>query len=195
MNTIMKFIVMASVLGFTSLSQAGFLLEPYLNQSITGDAEDAGTLDADMAATLYGARIGYQSARGWMVGGDIQRGTGKFSQDTLVNDAEVDFQGLAAFFGYQTLMGLRFVGSYFLSGTANITNATPEFEYNKGSGFKATVGYSFMNMGAHWFALNLEYHSMTYDEAEQGATTFTAQDGKSTGIFLGVSFPLDFSRF
>ena len=197
MKALVKIFVVASLLTFTSVAQSGFLLEPYLNQSISGEATDSdptNTLDADASHLLYGARVGWMTMMGLMLGVDVQLGQGKWEFN---GGGEVDtsMQDLGAFIGYQTMMGFRFFLSYMFQNKTTLEYTNQSDAELSGSGFKLGVGYTFMNFGAPWFAINAEYHTNTFDECEQtnGCNGNLTYEVDQNAILLGVSFPIDFA--
>lgn len=190
MNSLLKCLIFGALLSFHPMAYGGLLLEPYLNQSLTGDADDGsvGGIDADTTQLLYGARLGWATPMGFMIGGDFQLGQGEWDQAGAVDSSIKD---LGAFVGYQSMMGLRVFLSYMFNAETTI-DSSPESELT-GTGFKVGVGYNFMHQGAPWFAINVEYHAATFDESEQGSSSGPlVNEIDATAILVGVSFPIDF---
>lgn len=185
-----KLLIFVAALGVSSSALAGFHMEPYLATALTGNYEfdTAVGTSGDYSRNNFGIKLGYQAPMGFQIGGDIQLGVGSYEfGNTDVDSANAEF---GAYVGYQSMMGLRgYVGYMFNS--AVVVDFTPDVTYT-GNGFKLGVGYSFMTMGVPWFAVNLEYHMMSYDEAEQAGTTLSNQEFNNDSIMLGVSFPFNF---
>jgi hypothetical protein len=168
------------VMGF-STAHAGLLIEPNVGFAVSGGWEQ-GNQDDDLSMTHIGSRIGYLTAMGLMFGGDLQYGMGTISDTT---EADVTTMDLGLFVGYQSFMGLRVYGAYFLSSLIDYDVAS-NLEMT-GAGFKLGVGYQFVE----YFALNLEYHMMTYDEAESTSGSGSLiNDFETNLIMISASFPI-----
>lgn len=170
-------------------ANAGFLLEPYVAKSLSGDWKTSGSKE-DASMSVTGVKMGYHSPTGFLVGGDLQLGIGEY--DNLVAglaSSDAAQVAISGFVGYQTAMGLRGYIHYFFSSAVVADDILAELEL-RGKGFKFGVGYSVLP----WLAVNLEYHMMTYDEYKNTTTTnFASLDPKMKNNFVmvGVSFPFN----
>lgn len=172
---------------FSSQSQAGILLEPFLGYAI-GSAEDASSPSTDYSykAPTFGARVGYQQL-GLMLGAEYS--TASLDMDYEVSGLSGSFTGntksqLGLFVGYNLPIMFRAWGTYYVS---------PTFEYSSGtelsgSGYGLGLGFT----GLPLVSLNLEYRSYTYDEATSGSSTGSIADYTISEILLSVSLPLVF---
>lgn len=188
-----RLLAVAAIMTFAFGAQAGFHLEPYTGLSVTGDYDAGNNNTGDFSVRNFGTKLGYQAASGLHFGGDIQLGVGEFSPDAA--GATDDDGGLAAFgayVGYQTAMGFRVYGTYLFRSALVVDGLINDTTFT-GDGFKVGAGYSFNQFDIPWLAVNLEYHTMNYDEAESGGISGTA-DLDTNFVMLLVSFPFDFGR-
>ena len=187
-----RLMVAMAALGFSTTAFAGFHMEPYVGANITGDYEFSGLggTSGDYSRTNFGIKLGYQAPVGIQIGGDIQLGTGSYDASAGGGDADSANAEFGAYLGYQSMMGLRgYVGYMFSS--AVIVDQVPSDDTYTGNGFKLGVGYSFMAMNVPWFAVNLEYHMMSYDEVETNSVSSTV-DFTNNAIMIVASFPFNF---
>lgn len=178
-----KLLVVLGVVCGVSAAQAGFHFEPYLGFGVSGTWEQ-GSSDGDMSQTNYGVKLGYQAPMGFQVGGDIQLGTGSIESGS--SDLDYAALGLGAYVGYQSMMGVRGYLSYLFNNALALDSAFDPIY--TGSGIKLGVGYRIIE----WFAVNLEYHMMTYDEYETSLGSTGIEDLKTNVIAINVSFPFNF---
>jgi hypothetical protein len=168
-------------------AQAGFLIEPFLGYTVSGETESAGESD-DVTALTYGARLGLTTL-GFMYG--IEYNMGNYTVKGDDGDSDGDFTNLGAFVGYEFPVMFRVWFSYYFNSTA-----TPESEGNseidfKGSGTSLGLGYT----GLPFVSINLVYTTNTFDEMEgtilgNSVNTSLTDELKMETITLGVSVPL-----
>ncbi len=175
------------VMGFSPLAQAGFHMEPHIGFGVSNDW-DSGSDSGDLSKTIGGIKLGYQADMGLQVGGEIQIGTGTFKQSSGTFGTDVDMVdvGIGPYLGYQSMLGIRGYLGVFRSAMA--LNDTLDSTLT-GVGFKLGAGYRFVD----WFALNLEYITTSYDEADTNLGSGSIDPKfKVNTIMLVASFPFNF---
>lgn len=179
---------------FSSIAQAGFLIEPYVGYSIGSGEDNMNTVtEWEQNAPFFGARLGYQ-AFGFMGGIDFTHGLDSDLKETsggVTTKYDVDQNTFGAFFGYNFPALFRVWGAYYFSSTLGL-NSGPGFGGEiKGSGYGLGFGYT----GLPWVALNIEYRRLTFDEAESviGQTIkFNSQEEMDYNqIMFSLSLPFD----
>ncbi len=164
-------------------ANAGFHLEPYIGKSLSGDWTQGTEGDAKM--TDFGVKLGYQAYSGFQIGGELQMGVGEFENFSTADAAQAAF---GFYLGYQSSMGLRAYAHYLFSSAAVFDDLNQT--QIAGKGFKLGVGYSLLS----WLAVNLEYHTMTYDQFKTNLTGFTelTPEFENNFVMVVLSFPFNF---
>nr|WP_295905054.1 outer membrane beta-barrel protein [uncultured Bdellovibrio sp.] len=170
-------LVFALALGFTSVSHAGILIEPYLGYEMGKTKNPDGKFDGSQV----GLRLAYAAPIFFWGGLDYTLGvSGTSKPDSLPNEdgkrstlygvVGMDFPILLrAWVGYGFLDEMKFENS----GKA------------KGTSYKVGVGFT----GLPFISLNLEYVNEKFTELE-GVTI--PGDTKNDSYVLSVSLPLEF---
>ncbi len=181
------FLTIVLVFGF-SAAHAGFLIEPNVGFAVQG-GWDFSVVDDDVTMTHLGSRIGYMTPMGLMFGGDVQYGTGTYK--TLGTGFTTDLDGtsldLGAFVGFQSMIGFRGYISYMAASSIDLDD-TSSTKFT-GTGFKLGAGYQIVE----YFALNLEYHMMSYTDFEDNTSSGSlGNDFEVNLIMINASFPINF---
>lgn len=168
-------------------AQAGFLIEPFVGYTLSGETEDS-TGSNDVTALNYGARLGLTTL-GFMYG--IEYNMGNYTVEGDNGDADGDFTNLGAFVGYEFPIMFRVWFSYYFNSTATPeAEGNSDFDFN-GSGTSIGLGYT----GLPFVSINLVYTTNTFDEIEgtilgNSVNTSLTEDLTMETITLGVSLPL-----
>jgi hypothetical protein len=180
-------IVLLSILGFSSFSQAGLLVEPVVGYTLNNKFESEYTTVDGVSGTgpSIGGRLGYQNM-GFQLGVDYLRSALTIDEPGL--DDSVSMTEWAGFVGLKLPILLRVYLGYILSANAEgETSAGSKLEFSKGSGVKVGVGFT----GLPFININLEYRKGTFDEFKiAGIKSDTEID--YSAVMLGVSLPLNF---
>ncbi len=164
-------------LGIGIQAHAGFLVEPFFNQSVSGDFE-LGNLSADLSNTIFGARLGLTTL-GFMYG--VEYATGNFSVDFTNGKLKGDTTDIGLFVGYNFPIMFRAWFSYYLSSRYEFNNSNQEF---KGTGSQIGIGYT----GLPFISINLLMLNRTFDELD-GSGSIDPKI-KHSAYLIGVSLPL-----
>lgn len=148
-----KLLLALSMLTFTSVAQAGFMIEPYVGYE-TGSSKQSGSPDSDYTGTTLGARLGY-GMLGLSFGLDYTMASGTIDE-TTPPDTDVDATDMGLFVSYEFPILLRVYATYILSSKADVGQP----EDIEGSGMKLGVGFT----GLPFVVINLEMTNRTFDE-------------------------------
>lgn len=179
----MKKILLTALLlmGVAFHSQAGVLIEPQFNVSVSGDYEASGTaIDFAAMGTGFGARVGYSMA-GLMFGVDYQT-MGEETDTGAATELDINTTEIAAFIGYEFPVLFRVYAAYLLSGEFEQDIAGGATWDDGASGFKIGLGYKLLP----FVSINLE-HKMYEFEHENSIVP----DIEYNSTVLAVSFPFD----
>jgi hypothetical protein len=172
-----------TVLFFTNTARADLLIEPVLGYNFNTklDFEDGENYSGGMGPS-FGGRLGYQNL-GFQLGLDYLSSTIDVKDDDF--DKNLDTSEWAAFVGFKFPVLLRVYAGYIFSATGETEDASEnEYEFSKGSGYKAGIGFT----GLPFININVEYRAGTFDEIEvNGNEADTSADYQS--IMLGLSVP------
>ncbi|KYG67938.1 hypothetical protein AZI87_01290 [Bdellovibrio bacteriovorus] len=169
--------VFALILGFTSVSHADLLVEPYLGYEMGKTKDPDGKLDG----TQLGLRLAYKTPIMFWAGLDYTLGVSAESKpdaganedakrSTAYGVVGIDFPILVrAWVGYGFLNEIKLEDSGKL----------------KGSNYKVGVAFT----GLPFISLNLEYLNETFTELDGNDL---ATDAKNDSYVLSVSLPLEF---
>lgn len=166
--------VFALVLGFTSVSQAGLLLEPYLSYE---SGTQKGDVEGKMTGTSLGARIGWTAPVFFWAALDGSTGTVTSKPDVGADD-EGKRTSLYATVGVDFPILVRGWIGYGLMNEIKFDTAGKA----KGSATKLGVGFT----GLPFISLNVELINEKFDDLE-GATV----DIENSATVFSVSLPLD----
>lgn len=192
---VMSFIklLLASLLfGVLNISKAyaGILIEPYLGYgtgSLSVDQSGSSFLDADIAGTAVGARLGYSMlipffALDYMTTNETAKISGYDDEDVVQTQ-------VAAVVGASIPL-VRVYAGYILSNELDLKFTNGAAIYS-GTGTK--VGASFK--GFPFISINLEYHMNTFNKIEVSGVTFDtdqlSQEVDYSKTFLTVSVPFN----
>lgn len=187
-------VAIVMVLGMSTVSRAGFLLEPYVGYESGSQAYTNTTptnYEVKSTATEVGLRIGYISR--FFMTADVQVSSGgKFKYDLPAGTADEDYT--------RTIVGLD-IGYYFTTmfrgylgyGASNeiLQKTSLGDKKYKGTSVKAGLGYHLHRN----VIFTLEYLVPTYTKYSLAATesdikdVFPTFDAKSN-ILVGFSFPM-----
>ncbi|UOF01423.1 hypothetical protein [Bdellovibrio reynosensis] len=168
--------VFALVLGFTSVSQAGLLLEPYLSYEM---GTMSGAQDGKTSGTGLGARIGWTAPVMFWAALDGSTGTVTSKPDVGADD-DGKRTSLYATVGVDFPILVRGWLGYGLMNEVSFDTAGKV----KGKATKIGIGFT----GLPFVSLNVEMIKETFDDAD-GATMDPTLDNSAT--VLSVSLPLD----
>lgn len=166
--------VFALVLGFTSVSQAGLLLEPYIGYE-SGTFKDFG--EGKLTGTQIGARVAYTLPVFFWVGVDAATGSGTFKPD-VGNEETGTRTTVGAVVGVDFPILLRAWASYGFMNELSFDSKL------KGKNYKVGVGFT----GLPFVSLNVEYMNETFDDID-GITLPTAI--KNDAYIVSVSLPFE----
>ena len=169
----------AMVVGFSSVSQAGLLLEPYLGYE-AGKYSMSG-FDAKPSGTVLGLRLAYSIPMFWF-GIDASSSNGKINPETSgTNNDAYTRSVLGAGVGVEFPILLRaWVGYGFSNKLANKDVSNSDLT---GTSTKFGIGFT----GLPLVSLNLEMITDSYDKVNDVAVSGIS----SSGYVLSVSLPLD----
>lgn len=167
--------VFALVLGFTSVSQAGLLLEPYLAYEM---GTTSGATEGKADGTTLGARIGWTAPVMFWLALDGATGTITSKPDAGANE-DGKRTSLYATVGVDFPILVRGWLGYGLMNEVSFDSGKV-----KGKATKIGVGFT----GLPFISLNVEMVKETFDDRD-GATMDPTLDNSAT--VLSVSLPLD----
>ncbi|WP_415061616.1 outer membrane beta-barrel protein [Bdellovibrio sp.] len=175
--------VFALVLGFTSVSQAGLLLEPYIGYEMGTAKSDSGG-DGKTEAVNVGGRIAYTLPVMFWLGVDANVGTsGKYKPDTGT-DVDTKRTSLSAVVGMDFPILLR---AWLAYGFVNEIKFDDAFDSKvKGSNVKVGVGFT----GLPFVSLNVEYIKDDFKDVDTNLGSGTT-DLKHDSVMLSVSLPFE----
>ncbi len=178
-------------------SQAGFLLEPYVNYTLgSGDTTSSSTtIDYSTNGPELGARLGF-TMLGLMGGIDAAKGTVSNERKSPTSTLEDEYSRtrVGVFAGYDAPILVRgYVAYHFvntLSDQENTGYTAKNAEY-KGSALEFGLGFTPLPL----LSVNVGYRINTFDEYISPTDVTTSLNGASeisiNEIFFGVSLPLD----
>ncbi|MCB0390247.1 MAG: hypothetical protein KDD58_03095 [Bdellovibrionales bacterium] len=174
------------LVSFSHSAHAGFLIEPFLDFAVSGDADDGTPPTGDLSSTMYGLRIG-MSTLGFIYGVEYAMGT--YEEKYSVSGINVTVDGnstdMGVFVGYEFPIMLRVWLSYYLQTKLSLDDAIDTEA--TGSGTKIGVGYT----GLPYISINLEMLTRSYDEYDTSLGSGTIDpEHKHTAYLLGISLPL-----
>ncbi len=188
-KTLLKLSLLTAML-IPSMSHA-FIIEPWAGYALSG-----GDNNSDITGPAFGLRAGYSFIGGFQIGGEYFTAAQEAEYTILSTTTTYDFDqtGMGAFIGWDLpAIPLRFYLTYFFDSEVEFTPSFASIvdKLKAGSGTKIGVGFT----GLPFIVLNLEYQSITYDEAELLGQTVTLSDISTSDfgydtIFLSVSLPL-----
>ncbi len=171
-------VIVALSLGFTSVSHANLLLEPYLGYEM-GKTTSSGTESKTELVNL-GGRIGWASPIMLWLALDVNLGmNGKVKPDGSA-DQDATRNSYYAVAGLDFPILVRGWVGYGFTNELKLDNGKYE-----GTGMKLGVGFT----GLPFVSLNLEYLTDSYDKFD-GASLSTKTELSS--YMLSVSLPLEF---
>lgn len=172
--------VFVAVLGFTSVSNAGVLIEPYVGYESGKASGNSG--DSTVTGTDYGLRLAYKFPVMFWVGIDAGMGsvTSKPDDGTASTDAKRTM--LSAVAGVNFPILFRGWVSYGFSDELKFDSPDAKM---KGTSMKVGLGYTIVP----FVSLNFEYVTEKFTEMEFGGTT-TSVDSSGSGYILSLSVPL-----
>lgn len=188
MLTGIRLLIFACITLTSFVSSAGFHFEPYLGGALMGKWKSDDT-KGDISMTELGLKMGYQAPSGFQIGGELQLAGSEYEKFLSTTETKAGLAAFGIYTGYQSEMGWRgYLHFLFASALAFDDTAKTGLA---GNGLKLGVGYSIVS----WFAINVEYHSMTYSKYKDNVVSdFTSLSPKFKNdfIFLTFSFPFNF---
>jgi hypothetical protein len=179
--------IIALVIGFTSVSKADLMVEPYLGYNIAKFSA-AGTgfsFTGKPSGTILGLRLAYKIPMFWF-GLDASTGSAKMTpSDPSFSNDNVTKTTLGAVFGVEFPILLRaWIGYGFSNKLANKDSSNSDFE---GTNTKLGVGFT----GLPLVSINLEIinDSFTKYGGQPIKNTFSKFD--SSSYLLSVSLPVN----
>ncbi len=180
-------LLLALVLGYSSHSQAGLLIEPVIGYSF-GNANidievpsspSSNTSDKNsVKGTSYGGRLGYQNF-GFQLGLDYLASAMETDGDKF-NTSE-----FGGFVGFEFPILVRVYAGYVFSGTGTLESDI-DYKFKNGSGPKVGIGFTLLP----FLDINLEYRSITYEELETTSNATPVNINTDyNAVMLGFSLP------
>jgi hypothetical protein len=179
---------------FSTQANAGFLIEPYLGYTISGEGEQlSSNTDLDWNGVEFGGRLGL-TYLGLMAG--VHYGMSSFEWEetnTVTNTVTKDdnkMTNIGAFVGFEFPLLIRVWGTYIFNSEVEDDLGADIGDTLDGTGYGLGVGYT----GLPFVSLNLEYRSLTYDESTDVSTAITSQltgnsEVTASTILLSISLP------
>lgn len=168
---------------FASTARADLLIEPVVGYNFNAVVDfEGGERYSGGTGPSFGGRLGYQNL-GLQLGLDYLNSSLDLDDEDI--DKNIDSNEWAAFVGFKFPIFLRVYAGYIFSATAETEDSLgQEYEFSKGSGYKAGIGFT----GLPFVNINVEYRSGTFDEIEvDGAEADNSADFQS--IMIGLSLP------
>lgn len=174
------FALCALIMGFSSVSNAGLLLEPYLGYEMGTTKDPDGKLDG----TQMGLRVAWTAPIMFWAGVDYTMGVSAKLKpdDSAIADSDAKRSTLYGVVGVDFPILLR---GWFGYGFKNELKADDWDTKYEGTSTKIGVGFT----GLPFISLNLEYLMEEFDKADG---TTLATKAKNTGYVLSVSLPWEF---
>lgn len=179
-------LILALVLGYSSQSHAGLLIEPLIGYSVgtantelvvPTDTTQNDSSEESVRGTSYGGRLGYQNF-GFQLGLDYLASSMELDGDKF---ATSEFGG---FVGFEFPILIRVYAGYVFSGNGTLEQDDEDLDFEKGSGPKIGVGFTLLP----FLDINLEYRSIKYEELEV-SNGLGKVDADYNAIMLGFSLP------
>ncbi len=172
----------ALVMGFTSASHAGWMVEPYLGWERGDLSKDA---DGTLSGTAIGARVAYTlPVLVWLGLDGMYTLTGEIDPDGGSKE-DAKRTALYAVVGVDFPILVRGWLGYGLMNEWKI-DSSPSASY-KGDSMKIGVGFT----GLPFLSVNFEYIKDTFDEIKAGGVTADT-DIENTSYMISVSLPWEF---
>lgn len=169
-------LVVALVLGFGSVSQAGLLLEPYLGYEFGKTKDPAG----DFNGTLLGARVAWTAPVFFWLGADVAMSVSEKWKPDGLESTDAKRTTVGAVVGVDFPILVRAWLSYGLLNDLKLDLAT-----YKGTQTKLGVGFT----GLPFISINLE---MIQDKWDKADSVTLSPEVKTDTYVLSVSLPLEF---
>ncbi|MBY0517757.1 MAG: porin family protein [Bacteriovoracaceae bacterium] len=167
---------------FSFAAQADLLIEPAVGFNLgTKFSFEGGSDYTGGKGASYGGRLGYQNL-GLQLGLDYLKSSIDMNDSAL--DKNVDTSEWGAFAGFKFPVLLRVYAGYIFSATGTTKSSGTDVELNKGSGYKAGIGFT----GLPFVNINLEYRAGSFSEWKSGTTT-NEKSVDYSSIMLGLSLP------
>lgn len=163
-----------------------FYIEPYAGYFI-GKVDSGNDLpNGDIKSLYYGARVGIETSKGFIIGVDYGQGTGDFDPDSSSN-IEGDYvqKDLGAFIGYRVSPHIRLYGSYIFKSEAEFERGNNLGDLDiEGDGYNAGI-----DIKAHTnLKIGLEYQVRNLKEYSNG-TKLPGSDS-TTAYLLTLKLPV-----
>lgn len=163
-----------------------FYIEPYAGYFI-GKVKGDNFTDGDINSMYVGARLGIETARGFIIGVDYGQGTGDFDREFVGGALDGDYEqkDLGAFIGYRLSPHIRVYGSYIFKYESEFENVGNNSETDvEGHGYNAGI-----SIKAHSsLKIGLEYQIRSLKEYASG--TKINGSNKSTAYLLTLKLPV-----
>ncbi|MEN0057500.1 MAG: outer membrane beta-barrel protein [Bdellovibrio sp.] len=176
-------VALAMVLSYASVSQAGWLIEPYLGYEM--GKTSSGNVDGKTELVNLGGRFAYTLPVFFWVGLDANIGmSGKYKPDSG-SDEDVKRTTLGLVVGFDLPVLLRVWAAYGFSNELKFDDSVSTKV--KGNNMKLGVGFT----GLPFVSLNLEYIKDDFKDVETSLGNGDA-DFDHDSLMLSVSLPLEF---
>lgn len=180
-------ILLALVLGYSSQSHAGLLIEPVVGYSFASANVDI-EFPSDPASNTsdkksgsggsYGGRLGYQNF-------GFQLGLDYLASSMSVDGDKFKTSEFGGFVGFEFPILLRVYAGYVFSGNGTLETNTEDLKFKNGSGPKVGIGFTLLP----FLDINLEYRSIKYEELKLTSAPASNINADYNAIMLGFSLP------
>ncbi len=156
-------------------AKADLLLEPFVGYMPSGTIK-VGASEENLSGAVFGARVGWSSALGLMLGVDYTTGMLK---DADAPKSDLTPKNLGAFVGWDFPLLLRVWGVLGIKDSVDAESTSSKVSYDGTTSLKLGVGLTTLP----FISLNAEYLVAEY---ESGAVKT-----KTSGIIVGASLPFE----
>jgi hypothetical protein len=170
-----KLILAITLMSFTQVAFASFLIEPFYGMSFSGEVENGSNFEESYSGSSLGARLGWQSM-GLQLGIDYRMTT--LDIDEVSEDLEKT--DISAFIGYEFPILVRAYAAVQISGDGSIDDT----DYLGGK--QTIIGFGYT--GLPFIAINFEMVSWSYDEYDAPSGDGDT-DLEGSHSLLSISFP------
>lgn len=180
-----RFAALISIFFLSSVAEAGFMIEPYLNYTTS----NFGTVVAgvpvgykEKGTTGIGGRIGYKLLLPIWIAADISQSSGKMTADVGGSTSDYSRSATYATVGFDFPILFRAWAGIALSHSVSLDDgAGGKNEFKTGTGNKMGVGLGLIP----FLSVNIEY----FQFKPSGPATFSGLD--ENGLMIGVSAPFN----
>lgn len=145
------------LLSFSTVSQAGLLIEPLIGYNFTSKISTTEKNYNSGDGVGYGGRIGFASGDGFQLGFDYLKSEINITSSDF--DKDINEEDMGGFVGYKFKRLFKVYGTYIFSATGDTKISQNNQNLENGTGFKFGVGCTILPL----LDVNLDYRKVGFN--------------------------------